>query len=149
MNPILDTSLSCTIRCVIFLVISFVVFVVLQSIRIFKAPPDIPWVELKNRRFFPKLRACLSELTAGQSMLDEGYEKVSTDLQREAFPAPPTSILMTMLVSTANTTSPSSSPACPGTPSSSPLPTPPGSPNNPTPFSAETRPSTNSWVSDT
>ncbi|KAF2169519.1 hypothetical protein M409DRAFT_64636 [Zasmidium cellare ATCC 36951] len=75
MNPILDTALSYALRCLIFLVISIAIFIVLQSIRISKAPHDIPWVGLKNRRFFPKLRACLSELTAGQSMLDEGYEK--------------------------------------------------------------------------
>ncbi|KAK4497556.1 hypothetical protein PRZ48_012007 [Zasmidium cellare] len=50
-------------------------FVFLQLVRISKAPKDIPWVGLKNRKFLPKLRACLSELWVGQEMLDEGYEK--------------------------------------------------------------------------
>ena len=47
------------------------------SIRISRERQDIPWVGLKNKRIFPKLRACLRELSAGREPVNEGYEKYS------------------------------------------------------------------------
>ncbi|KXS95580.1 hypothetical protein AC578_3267 [Pseudocercospora eumusae] len=47
------------------------------SIRISREREDIPWVGLKNKRIFPKLRACLAELSAGRGPVNEGYEKYS------------------------------------------------------------------------
>ncbi|KAF7198245.1 Cytochrome P450 monooxygenase [Pseudocercospora fuligena] len=47
------------------------------SIRIAFERQDIPWAGLKNKRFFPKLRACLRELSAGRGPVNEGYEKYS------------------------------------------------------------------------
>lgn len=143
MNAIINTVLFFTLRCTIGLILCLVVLLTLQIIRISKAPSHIPWVGLRNRRILPKLRACLSELTAGQSMINEGYEKVS----RRPFKYIHTVLTHDSRASMASMASPSSSPAYSGTPSFSHPPTLPGSLNNPTRSSAAPRPSTSSWAS--
>lgn len=44
--------------------------------RISEAPAGLPWVGLKDRRIFPKLRACFGELAAARALVEEGYNKV-------------------------------------------------------------------------
>ncbi|PPJ54504.1 hypothetical protein CBER1_02470 [Cercospora berteroae] len=55
----------------------FAVIIVLTSIRISRSPKDIPWTGLKNKKIFPKLRACLREIIAGREPFNEGYERFS------------------------------------------------------------------------
>lgn len=80
MNAITKTMLFYTSLWTLGLITSLAGLLILQVIRVSKAPPHIPWVGLKDRRIFPKLRACLSEFTAGHSMIEEGYEKVKPNL---------------------------------------------------------------------
>ncbi|KAF2165016.1 hypothetical protein M409DRAFT_24915 [Zasmidium cellare ATCC 36951] len=44
-------------------------------IRIHQAPKNIPWAGLQNKKWFPKLRACLREMAVGRAAVEEGYEK--------------------------------------------------------------------------
>lgn len=56
----------------------FAVVIAIQARRISQQTiPGVPWVGLKDRRVFPKLRACLGELAAGRTMIEEGWQKVS------------------------------------------------------------------------
>lgn len=128
----------CTAALVLFAIIA-----ILQLIQISKTPSDIPWVGLGNRKVFPKLRACLSELFVGRSMIDEGYEKVShTKLQLH-------SIFDAKMIarSTGDTANHSSSQVCSGSRSFYHRPTPPGWPNSLIPSSAARQQSTMSWLS--
>ncbi|KAK3115438.1 hypothetical protein LTR53_005240 [Teratosphaeriaceae sp. CCFEE 6253] len=50
----------------------------IQISRVSDVPADIPWVGLDNRRWFPRLRATLTEVTAGRKRFEEGHEKYST-----------------------------------------------------------------------
>ncbi|EME78104.1 uncharacterized protein MYCFIDRAFT_158033 [Pseudocercospora fijiensis CIRAD86] len=53
------------------------IFVIQVSIRISRERQDIAWAGLQNKRIFPKLRACLRELSAGRGPVNEGYDKYS------------------------------------------------------------------------
>ena len=46
----------------------------IQWSRISTVPSNIPWAGLKNKKLFPKLRACMREIFAGREPLKEGYE---------------------------------------------------------------------------
>lgn len=52
----------------------FIILISLQWIRTYNVPQDLPWAGLKNKKFFPQLRACLREVTAGRDPMNEGYE---------------------------------------------------------------------------
>ncbi|KAK5700076.1 hypothetical protein LTR97_006211 [Elasticomyces elasticus] len=49
----------------------------IQISRISAAPPNIPWVGLNNKRWFPKLRATFGEVVASRKPMKEGYTKFS------------------------------------------------------------------------
>ncbi|KAK4612178.1 Cytochrome P450 monooxygenase lnaC [Fulvia fulva] len=58
-----------------FITTLFLYLLILQTIRLRPSniPPKIPWVGLKSRWLFPKLRACLSELSTSNGHFEEGY----------------------------------------------------------------------------
>ena len=60
--------------------------ILLQWTRIHNVPPQIPWVGVK-KQFFPKVRACLREVTAKRAPLNEGYEKYGKYGQAFILPA--------------------------------------------------------------
>lgn len=52
-----------------------VLLISIQWARTYQAPPDLPWVGLKGKKFWPKLRANIREVSAGREPLNEAYEK--------------------------------------------------------------------------
>lgn len=63
--------------CVAGIVIPVLLVIVLQYVRICNVPDDIPWVGLRGKRWFPKLRATFNQFTAGKRAIEEGWEKVT------------------------------------------------------------------------
>ena len=100
--------------------IIFIVFVQTYRIHTAKVPTQIPWVGLKNKRWFPKLRATFREVTAKRGPVEEGYEKV-----RILTPAPRNfpSFRYQPIFSMERSTNPTSSPPCTGLRLCCPLPT--------------------------
>ncbi|OTA37315.1 hypothetical protein BTJ68_03046 [Hortaea werneckii EXF-2000] len=60
------------------IVASALTLIVLQLDRISKLPPDLPWVDLRGERWFPKLRANFHQIVTGRQPISEGWEKDST-----------------------------------------------------------------------
>ena len=59
------------------LAIPVAVFVALLSVRLSKPPSGLPWVGLQDKRWFPKLRAALREVTVGGRIpIEQGYHVV-------------------------------------------------------------------------
>ncbi|KAK5126384.1 hypothetical protein LTR85_010620 [Meristemomyces frigidus] len=52
-----------------------VVLIALQYVQISKVPDGIPWVDLRGKRWFPKLRANMHQFAIGRAALEEGWEK--------------------------------------------------------------------------
>lgn len=79
MLAVVRFTIAVLLYLIILLVVLFAIVVAIQIRRISaQSIPGIPWVGLKGRRVFPKLRACLGELGAGRTMVEEGWEKVSS-----------------------------------------------------------------------
>ncbi|KAK3646869.1 hypothetical protein LTR56_008357 [Elasticomyces elasticus] len=51
--------------------------IAIQASRISATPPNIPWVGLNNKRWFPELRATFGEVVAARKPMKEGYTKFS------------------------------------------------------------------------
>ncbi|RMZ35703.1 hypothetical protein D0859_00179 [Hortaea werneckii] len=100
------------------IVASALTLIVLQLDRISKLPPDLPWVDLRGERWFPKLRANFHQIVTGRQPISEGWEKKRCG--------------------TPNMANPSSSQDSTGRRSYFQHPTMPGSPANPNTFSATT-----------
>ncbi|KAI6845219.1 hypothetical protein KC332_g8263 [Hortaea werneckii] len=103
------------------IVASALTLIVLQLDRISKLPPDLPWVDLRGERWFPKLRANFHQIVTGRQPISEGWEKRSEKR-----------------CGTPNMANPSSSQDSTGRRSYFQHPTMPGSPANPNTFSATT-----------
>jgi len=55
---------------------SVVTVLVLQYARISLVPKEIPWVDLRGKRWLPKFRATFHQLATHREPIDEGWEKV-------------------------------------------------------------------------
>lgn len=53
-----------------------IALIALQYVRISKVPQSIPWVDLRGKRWFPKLRANFHMFAVGREALEEGWHKV-------------------------------------------------------------------------
>lgn len=49
----------------------------LQLQRDSKIPPNLPWVDLRGKRWFPKIRANFHQIVTGRQPISEGWKKVS------------------------------------------------------------------------
>ncbi|KAI6884958.1 hypothetical protein KC360_g7832 [Hortaea werneckii] len=58
-----------------YIVASALTLIVVQLDRISKLPPDLPWVDLRGKRWFPKLRANFHQIVTGRQPISEGWEK--------------------------------------------------------------------------
>lgn len=58
------------------LAIPVAAFFALLLVRLSKPPSGLPWVGLQEKRWFPRLRAALREVTAGRIPIDQGYHVV-------------------------------------------------------------------------
>ncbi|KAK4549050.1 hypothetical protein LTR36_007506 [Oleoguttula mirabilis] len=52
-----------------------VTLIALQYVQISKVPCEIPWVDLRGKRWFPKLRANMHQFSIGRAALEEGWVK--------------------------------------------------------------------------
>ncbi|KJX97681.1 hypothetical protein TI39_contig473g00003 [Zymoseptoria brevis] len=75
---ILHLILSLLLHLAVFLAALIGNVVVTRIIRIPKQTiPGVPWVGLKDRTIFLKLRACIGELGAGRAVIEEGWHNLS------------------------------------------------------------------------
>ncbi|RMY55728.1 hypothetical protein D0864_13750 [Hortaea werneckii] len=63
----------------ILIVIATLALIILQLERISKIPPNLPWVDLRGKKWFPKLRANFHQLVTGRQPISEGWEKYGKD----------------------------------------------------------------------
>ncbi|KAI7353772.1 hypothetical protein KC320_g3826 [Hortaea werneckii] len=73
--PTLQQLYAAILLITAFIVTTALTLVILQLQRNSKIPPTLPWVDLRGKRWFPKLRANFYQIVTGRQPISEGWEK--------------------------------------------------------------------------
>ncbi|RMZ17266.1 hypothetical protein D0860_00569 [Hortaea werneckii] len=76
--PTLQHFYAAIILSTAFVVLTALTLVILQLHRNSKIPPKLPWVDLRGKKWSPKLRANFHQIVTGRQPISEGWEKART-----------------------------------------------------------------------
>lgn len=76
--PTLQQVYAALFLITILIVITTLALIILQLGRNSRIPPNLPWVDLRGKNWFPKLRANFHQIVTGRQPISEGWEEVNT-----------------------------------------------------------------------
>ncbi|KAI7283122.1 hypothetical protein KC345_g3130 [Hortaea werneckii] len=73
--PTLQHFYAAIILFTVFVVLAALTLLIVQLQRNSKVPPNLPWVDLRGKKWFPRVRANVHQIVTGRQPISEGWEK--------------------------------------------------------------------------